>query len=135
MARGVAGRRHEANPRRDLELCVDEHDEAGIGQRLDAIAEMRPLLERLLGHEERPVVRRHDVASVWKGAVPPDVIDVQMGVHDEVNLVGGRADPNKLVAVTDTLNATTLPAAESFSTIDAAGFGEVLRGVSLTPGS
>ncbi|HEX3541722.1 MAG TPA: hypothetical protein VHT75_14915 [Acidimicrobiales bacterium] len=44
------------------------------------------------------------------------------------------ADPNKLVAVTDTVGATTLPASESFATVKAAGFGEVLRGVSLTPG-
>jgi hypothetical protein len=45
------------------------------------------------------------------------------------------ADPNKLVAVTDQLATTTLPAGESFSTIDSARSGEVLRGVSFTPGS
>jgi hypothetical protein len=45
------------------------------------------------------------------------------------------ADPNELVAITDNLGATTLPAAESFRAIRAAGFGEVLRGVSLTPGT
>jgi hypothetical protein len=44
------------------------------------------------------------------------------------------ADPNKLVAITDNLAATTLPAGESFATLRTAGFGEVLRGVSLTPG-
>jgi hypothetical protein len=44
------------------------------------------------------------------------------------------ADPNKLVAVTDKLAAVT-PPAESFRTIRAAGFGEVLRGVSFTPGT
>jgi hypothetical protein len=44
------------------------------------------------------------------------------------------ADPNKLVAVTDKLAAVT-PPAESFKTIRAAGFGEVLRGVSFTPGT
>src|ERR1017187_2966506 len=44
------------------------------------------------------------------------------------------ADPNKLVAVTDKLAAVTSPA-ESFRTIRAAGFGEVLRGVSFTPGT
>jgi len=43
------------------------------------------------------------------------------------------ADPNKLLAITDDLNATTLPASESFKTIRTAGFGEVLRGVSWTP--
>jgi hypothetical protein len=45
------------------------------------------------------------------------------------------ADPNKLVAITDTLSDTTLPAGESFSTVRGAGNLEVLRGVSFTPGS
>ncbi len=44
------------------------------------------------------------------------------------------ADPNKLVAITDQLGATTQPA-ESFATERSAGFGEVLRGVSFTPGT
>jgi hypothetical protein len=44
------------------------------------------------------------------------------------------ADPNKLVAVTDSLAAASLPA-ESFRTVRSAGFGEVLRGVSFTPGT
>ena len=43
------------------------------------------------------------------------------------------ADPNKLVAITDDLDATTLPPAERFKTVRRAGFGEVLRGVSWTP--
>jgi hypothetical protein len=45
------------------------------------------------------------------------------------------ADPNKLVAITDKVAATTLPADESFSTLRTARPLEVLRGVSLTPGS
>ncbi len=46
------------------------------------------------------------------------------------------ADPNKLVAITDTLSATTLPVpAETFVTVKTAGSGEVLRGVSWAPGS
>jgi hypothetical protein len=45
------------------------------------------------------------------------------------------ADPNPLVAITDNLSATTLPANESFTTVRSAGFGEVLRGVSWTPGT
>jgi hypothetical protein len=43
------------------------------------------------------------------------------------------ADPNKLVAITDDLEATTLPPTEGFKTIQTAGSGEVLRGVSWTP--
>jgi hypothetical protein len=44
------------------------------------------------------------------------------------------ADPNKLVAITDPLSATSPAAGEGFRTVRAAGFGEVLRGVSFTPG-
>jgi hypothetical protein len=44
------------------------------------------------------------------------------------------ADPNRLVAITDTLSATS-PGSESFVTLKTAGFGEVLRGVSFTPGT
>lgn len=45
------------------------------------------------------------------------------------------ADPNKLVAITDTLANTdpAIAANEKFTTIRSAGFGEVLRGVSFTP--
>jgi len=47
------------------------------------------------------------------------------------------ADPNKLLAITDTLAAAgpTAPAGESFTPVRAAGNLEVLRGVSFTPGS
>ncbi len=45
------------------------------------------------------------------------------------------ADPNKLVSITDNLAATALPASESFQTLQAAQFAEVLRGVSFTPGT
>lgn len=45
------------------------------------------------------------------------------------------ADPNQLVVITDQVSATTLPPGESFTTFHAAGFGEVLRGVSFTPGT
>jgi len=43
------------------------------------------------------------------------------------------ADPNKLVAITDQISATSLPVNESFATLAAAGYLEVLRGVSFTP--
>jgi hypothetical protein len=45
------------------------------------------------------------------------------------------ADPNQLVTITDNLAATSLPAGESFTTIQTARFGEVLCGVSFTPGT
>jgi hypothetical protein len=45
------------------------------------------------------------------------------------------ADPNKLVAITDEISATALPAGESFWTVRSAGYGEVLRGVAFAPGT
>lgn len=47
------------------------------------------------------------------------------------------ADPNKLVAIRDELSNTTAAGAanEQFVTLRSAKFGEVLRGVSLTPGT
>jgi hypothetical protein len=45
------------------------------------------------------------------------------------------ADPNQLVMITDRLAATTAPGGESFAVVRTAGFGEVLRGVSFTPGT
>jgi hypothetical protein len=45
------------------------------------------------------------------------------------------ADPNKLVQITDPLGATTPPVSESFATVRSGGYGEVLRGVSFTPGT
>jgi len=41
------------------------------------------------------------------------------------------ADPNRLVAITDRLDATSLPADEEFNVLETAGFGQVLRGVAL----
>ncbi|MGA7806088.1 hypothetical protein [Bradyrhizobium sp.] len=45
------------------------------------------------------------------------------------------ADPNQLVAITDNIAATSAPAGETFGVVRSAGFGEVLRGVSFTPGT
>ena len=45
------------------------------------------------------------------------------------------ADPNHLVVITDRLKATTLPADEHFAMLRTARYGEVLRGVSFTPGT
>ena len=45
------------------------------------------------------------------------------------------ADPNKLVAINDTLSDTSASqvTGESFTTLDTAAYGQVLRGVSFTP--
>ena len=45
------------------------------------------------------------------------------------------ADPNQLVMITDQPSATSPAAGESFNTVRSAGYGEVLRGVSFTPGT
>jgi hypothetical protein len=41
------------------------------------------------------------------------------------------ADPNRLVSITDTLSATSLPVSEAFTTLKQARFGELFRGVAL----
>lgn len=45
------------------------------------------------------------------------------------------ADPNKLVTVTDQVGATSQPAGEQYKTLQTAAAGDVLRGVSFTPGT
>jgi hypothetical protein len=45
------------------------------------------------------------------------------------------ADPNQIVSITDRLDAKMLPAGEAFTVTDRAGTGEVLRGISFTPGT
>jgi hypothetical protein len=45
------------------------------------------------------------------------------------------ADPNKLVSITDQLDATSLPGWESFDTVVPAAYDQVVRGVSVTPGT
>lgn len=70
------------------------------------------------------------------GRVNPNGTATIWGVTSTVSGDGDEgADPNKVVSVTDSLGAQAEPAGERFSTIRAAGFGEVLRGVSFTPGT
>jgi hypothetical protein len=68
-------------------------------------------------------VNRNGIATIW-------------GITSTVSGNGDQgADPNQLVMITDNLAATSLPAGESFTAIQTARFGEVLRGVSFTPGT
>lgn len=70
------------------------------------------------------------------GRVNQDGTVTVWGITSTVSGNGDQgADPNKLVAITDDPNATTVPTAETFSTPRAAAYGEVLRGVSFTPGT
>jgi hypothetical protein len=67
-------------------------------------------------------VNRNGTATIWA------ITSTVSGSGDQ------GADPNKLVAITDRLSAIA-PGAESFQTVRTARSGEVLRGVSLTPGT
>jgi hypothetical protein len=68
-------------------------------------------------------VNRDGTATIWA------VTSTVSGNGDQ------GADPNQLVIITDKLAATSAPAGESFTAIRTARFGEVLRGVSFTPGT
>jgi len=58
------------------------------------------------------------------------------GVTSTVSGSGDQgADPNRLMAITDNPGAASPAAGEQFRALHSAGFGQVLRGVSLTPGS
>src|SRR5262249_44215053 len=70
------------------------------------------------------------------GRVDPDGTVTIWAVTSTVSGSGDQgADPNRLVSITDDPGATALPAGERFTTADSAGYGEVLRGVSFTPGT
>jgi hypothetical protein len=73
-------------------------------------------LRNITGH-----LNRNGTATIWA------ITSTVSGSGDQ------GADPNKLVEITDPLSATAPAAGESFRTVRAAGFGEVLRGVSFTP--
>lgn len=68
-------------------------------------------------------INRDGTATIWA------VTSTVSGSGDQ------GADPDKLVKITDRLNDTTRPPSESFATLRTARFGEVLRGVSFTPGT
>ena len=68
------------------------------------------------------------------GQVNADGTVTLYGITSTVSASGDQgADPNQLVGITDTLSATTLPANESFTVLQTASFGQVLRGVSFAP--
>jgi len=70
------------------------------------------------------------------GRVNPNGTVTIWGITSTVSGGGDQgADPNKLVAITDQVSATSAPSGESFQTVQSAGSGQVLRGVSVTPGT
>ena len=68
-------------------------------------------------------VNPNGTATIWAETA------TQSGSGDE------GADPNEVVAISDSLSATSLPSTESFQTIAAPTNDTIYRGVSLTPGS
>jgi len=68
-------------------------------------------------------VGRDGVATIWA------VTSTVSGSGDT------GADPDKLVAITDPVNATTLAPWERFRTVRTSKFGQLFRGVSFTPGT
>ncbi len=70
------------------------------------------------------------------GRVNPDGSVTIWGITSTVSGGGDQgADPNKLVEITDSPSAAAPAPGEAFSTVETAGFGETLRGVSFTPGT
>jgi hypothetical protein len=70
------------------------------------------------------------------GRVNPNGTVTIWGITSTVSGGGDQgADPNKLVTITDRPDETAPAAAETFRTVRAAGFGQVLRGVTFTPGT
>jgi hypothetical protein len=70
------------------------------------------------------------------GRVNPDGTVTIWAITSTVSGGGDQgADPNKLVTITDRPGATAPAPGEAFRTVRAAGFGQVLRGVSFTPGT
>jgi hypothetical protein len=65
----------------------------------------------------------HGLATIWA------VTSTVSGDGDQ------GADPNKLVAISDPLAAAEAQPWQRFQTLRHAGYGEVLRGVSFTPGT
>ena len=68
------------------------------------------------------------------GRINADGTVTIFGITSTVSALGDQgADSNELVDITDTLAATALPTGEDFATLETAGFGQVLRGVSFAP--
>jgi hypothetical protein len=81
-----------------------------------------------------PWARATDGLRNITGRVNPDGSVTIWAITSTVSGAGDQGtDPNKLVSITDRLGTTVPAAGESFRTVRAAGFGQVLRGVSFTP--
>src|ERR1700686_1010020 len=82
----------------------------------------------------RPWTSRR-ISSAFTGRVNDDGTVNIWGITSTVSGNGDQgADPNKLVTIADRLAATSATG-EHFTTLRTARYGEVLRGVSFTPGT
>jgi hypothetical protein len=82
----------------------------------------------------RPWTPAVDGIRNFTGKVNPNGTVTLYGVTTSIGGVSDYgADPNKLVAITDSVSATALPAAEKFSILRTACAGDVYRGVSFAP--
>ncbi len=70
------------------------------------------------------------------GQVSPDGSVTIWAITSTVSGNGDQgADPNRLVSITDQPSATSPAPGEAFQTVQTAAYGQVLRGVSFTPGT
>ncbi len=68
------------------------------------------------------------------GEINPDGTVSLFAVTSTVSGSGDQgADPNRLVEITDNLNALSAPGNEQFNTLETASYGQVLRGVAFAP--
>jgi hypothetical protein len=105
-----------------LNLCVPYTiDHYPTGQNPKTILPWAPAADGLRNLTGR--VNQDGTATIWV------ITSTVSGSGDQ------GADPNQLVMITDRLAATAAPAGESFAVVRTARFGEVLRGVSFTPGT
>jgi hypothetical protein len=84
----------------------------------------------------RPWTPAVDGVRNLTGKVNPDGTATLYGVTTTIGGVSDYgANPNKLVTITDSTGATTLPTDEQFTILRTASAGDVFRGVAFTPGT
>jgi hypothetical protein len=107
---------------------------AGLGLGVPYTVDGLPTGENPLTN--RPWTPTVDGVRNITGTVGSDGTVTLYGVTSAVGGVSDYgADPNKLVTITDQLDATQPQGGQAFTTLATAGAGDVYRGVSLTPGS
>jgi hypothetical protein len=68
------------------------------------------------------------------GIVKPDgTVTIYAITAQSSSISGGEPDPDRLVAVSDPIDATTLPRSDQFITLQESGAGQVFRGVAFAP--